>query len=312
MPLSGSKRKCRREKNKMTSSVKRYSQAYLFIAPAIIILAILYFYNFFFGLYLSLVEWVYYKPNTMGTFVGLKNYMLLIDDEQYITAILNSIIWSFSTVLLPFIISIPFALLLNEELRGQRMFRALALLPWAVPVVVGGLIFRQLFHPQFGLINEVLVRLGLIKQPIMWFQETMLAFFVIILAQTWHNIPFYTITLLAGLQAVPITLHEAAKIDGASAIQRFIHITVPTIKPVALVALLQSVIWSFHNFNIVMAVTGGGPYHSTEVLSTFAYFYAFSAGNVGKGAAISTTSVLLLAIFGVIWIRYMLKAVRGE
>ena len=193
-------------------------------------------------------------------------------------------------------LGICLALLLNQRLVGQKIWRAAILLPWVVPSVLSTLGWKWMFDPTYSVLNWLLVRLGLCKSGIAWLSDPMLAKLSIITVNTWRGIPFFAINILAGLKTIPKELYEAAEIDGAGVFARFWHITIPSIRSVLATVVLFSTVMTISDFNIVYVLTRGGPMDSTHLLATLAYQTGLASGFLGKGAAISLFLFPVLAI----------------
>jgi multiple sugar transport system permease protein len=195
------------------------------------------------------------------------------------------------------------ALLLNHHFRFKRIVRAGMLLPWIVPTVLSTLAWQWMFDATFSVFNWMLMNAGIISRRILWLGDGVLAMGCLIAVNVWRGMPFFAITLLAGLQTVNPDLHEAAEIDGANAWQRFWRVTLPLIKPIMLVVVLFSMIATFADFQLIYVLTRGGPYSSTHVFGTYAYEIAMRAAKLGQGASISLTlfPFLLVVIVFQLW-----------
>lgn len=275
---------------------------YALLAPAALILAVVVFYPLIQALLLSFQN-VNLLNLSMRTFVGLGNFKLLIHDTIFWQALLNTVIYVAASVGFGLIFGTALALVLNEKLPFRAFFRGLALIPWVVPGVVVALLFLYVFNTQAGVLNYVLMKIGLIRQAIDWFGSTQYALFGEIIANVWNQIPFYMLMILAGLQTVPEDQYEAAKIDGASALSRFRFVTLPNIRGVLLIVTSLMVIWNFNSFDTIWATTEGGPVNATTTLSVYVYRTAFNAQNVGYAAAIGAAWLIILLLFSVFYIR---------
>ena len=192
------------------------------------------------------------------------------------------------------------ALLLNEAFKFRRLVRSVVLLPWIVPTVLGTMAWLWMFSPNFSVINWALVHLGLAREGPDWLTDPNLAILSVIIVNTWRGTPFMAVTVLAGLQSIPLDLYDASAIDGANRVQRFRYVTLPLVMPVLLTALVLSIIWTFSDFGIVYGLTKGGPMNATHVLATLSYQQGLAAGNIGEGAAISLTMLPVLLVL-IIW-----------
>jgi multiple sugar transport system permease protein len=225
--------------------------------------------------------------------VGLGSYVQVLTDpatwqSAYVTAV-----YTVGSVAPAFLIGLATALLLNEQFRGRRWLRGLMLLPWAVPGVLVSILFLWLLDSSYGVVNYLLRSLGLIRADVAWLSSEETALFSVILATVWKSFPFFTLTLLAALQSIPLTLYEAARMDGASRAKEFRFVTWPGIQVPAVLALVLNGLWAFREFDIIFATTGGGPARATETLGIRAYIEAFSYFEMARA---SVLGVLMLAI----------------
>ena len=179
------------------------------------------------------------------------------------------------------------ALVMNQAFRGRKLVRAFLLLPFIVPTVLSTVAWMWILDPTFSVVNWLLVHAGFITRGISWLGNSTLALLSVMLVNTWRGLPFYGITLLAGLQTISPDLYEAAAIDGAGAIQRFRHMTLPILKPVLIIVTMFSVIFTFSDFQLVYVLTGGGPANATNLFAVYAFNVAMSGGQLGLGAAIA-------------------------
>ena len=273
---------------------------YILMAPALILLAALVAYPFVLALYLSLTDKVVGRtPN----FVGLENYIRLWSSQIFRVAFVNSFIYTIVGTVFKVLGGIGLALLLNRHFLFRRQIRAAILLPWIVPTVLSVLAWWWLMEPSFSIINWVLVKSGLMVRGPRWLSDPIWARASTIIVQVWRALPYYGITLLAGLQTIPEELYEAASIDGASAVQRFRHITLPLLSPVLTVVVTLGIIWTFADLELIYVLTRGGPANATHVLATLSYIQAIFVGRLGEGAAISLYMFPVLLAMMVIYIR---------
>lgn len=264
---------------------------YLFLAPAAIILLTLVGYPSITAIWYSFHHRVVGFPQ--APFVGLRNYIELLRTPRVVMGIGRAFSYSFITWLFKLPIGMLTALLLNEAFRGRGLVRGIVLLPWALPISAVILTWRWMYDPLFGVFNHILKEMGLITESI-HFLGRGLAFPSLCLTNIWRGFPFYSVMLLAGLQAIPSDLYEAAMVDGASRWQRFIHITIPGLRPVIYIVSLLSFIWTANDFASVWILTAGGPAGATETFPIVTYQLAFANMQLGKAAALP---VLLTPIF---------------
>jgi len=244
---------------------------------------------------------------TMDSFVadpewiGLANYARVLSTGAFWNALGNGLVYSISTILLQVVIGIGMALVLNQAFPGRNLVRGLSILPYLLPTVVIVLTFKWMVDGSIGILTKAIAALGL--PPIHWFESPQAAMASSVMVSVWLWTPFVTTAFLAGLQTVPTSLYEAAKVDGTNAIQRFYHITLPMLKPVLTVVVLLRAVWTFNKFDVIWLLTGGGPVGSTEHLAILSYTTAFTKFDIGGGATIATLSFLFLAISVFIYFR---------
>lgn len=271
---------------------------YLFVLPALVYFSLTMLYPVAYNLRMSL------EDVNVGTFlsgdapfVGLDNYRTLLNDPVFRKAIRLSLIFTGGSLLFQFTIGFALALFFNRPFPGNGLLRALFLLGWMLPTVVSGSLFRWMLDGDFGVINYALRELSLIDKNRYWLIDPDTALLGTILANIWVGIPFNMVLLLAGLQNIPVSLYEAASVDGANAWQRFRSLTLPLMRPVALSVLLLGIIYTFKVFDLVYVMTGGGPVDATNVLPIQTYKLSFTFFRFGEGAAAAT--LLLVGLIGV-------------
>jgi multiple sugar transport system permease protein len=240
-------------------------------------------------------------------FTGLDNYRELLTDDLFWGSFRIGLEWAFGVTALQFLLALGLALLLNQPLRFRGLARVLALVPWAMPPVVVGILWRLVYHPDAGLLNEVLYRLGADGLRQNWLANFNTALPAVILVGVWAGMPQTTVVLLAGLQGVPRELHEAAAVDGASVWQRFRSITLPGIAPVIVAITSLDFIWNFNSFGLVYVLTAGGPGGKTMLPMLFAYEEAFRYGNYGYAAALGNAMVIIIVGLLAIYLRRRLR-----
>jgi multiple sugar transport system permease protein len=255
---------------------------------------------------MSLYNDVLYKPQEYR-FIGLGNYVRLAQDPVFWLTLWNSFVWVFASVVLQFVAGFAAALLLHQAFRGRALVRMLALLPWIIPGVVVGLIWEWLYQPNYGVINDLLIRAGWLHDRIAWLSSPDLAMAAVVFTNVWRGIPFFAIMLLAGLQAIPGELYEAAHVDGAGVLARFRHITLPLLRPIIVVATATRIIWTFNYADLIFVMTSGGPANATQITSTYTLLQAYANLDFGYAAALSV--VLLLVMLAFTWA--YLRLTRG-
>ncbi|MFP3897367.1 MAG: carbohydrate ABC transporter permease [Anaerolineales bacterium] len=279
---------------------------YLFLLPVATILLVLVGYPGIVGIWYSLTNKMIGYTNP--SFIGLRNYIELISDPRLIEAIIRSLWFSFAAMVLKLVFGLLVALLINQRFLGRGFVRGAVLLPWAMPSIAAILIWAWMYNDLFGVFNFLLMETGIVNVPINFLGDRRWVMPSIILLNLWRGFPFFTINLLAGLQAIPEELYEVARIDGASAFQSFLHITLPSLRTVILIVCLLSFIWNANIFTDVWVLTRGGPGKASEVFSILTFKLAFQGLELGKAAAVP---VLLIPFFSIL-IVFLNKAVSGE
>ena len=245
--------------------------------------------------------------NTVTAFNGLDNYREMLDNRIFFESFKIGLIWAVTVTFLQFVLSMGLALLLNADLKGQSLYRVLVLVPWAMPPVVVGLMWRLVYHPTAGVLNEALEQLHITDANINWLQDFALVLPAVIVVGVWRGMPQTTITLLAGLQGVPDDQKEAAAVDGAGAWQSFRNVTLPSMMPVVVAITTLNLIWNFNSFGLVFVLTGGGPGGRTRLPLLFAYEEGFKFGNFGFAAALGNVMVLVMVFVLFFYLRRQLK-----
>jgi len=244
------------------------------------------------------------KPEKAGpSSYTLSNYTNLLKDPFFGKTFWNTAVFVFLSVASHMILGLAVAMVLNRALPAKPLFRLIALLPWVVPDVVAGIIWKWMFNPLYGALNDLLLKIGFISTQVEWLSNPKLALFSVILVNLWRGFPFVMLILLAGLQAIPRYLYEAAAIDGASKWQLFIHVTIPGLRKMIVVALALDIVWEVRRFGLIQAMTQGGPGILTEVLSTYTYkqYFQFFRFEYASAIAMVMTVVLLFVSLPYIW-----------
>jgi len=263
---------------------------YLLVAPVLICLLLLVVYPFFFAILISFTDRMIGR---VGHFVGLANYAYLFGQPSFQATVRNTIVLIVAVQALKLCASMGIALLLNQQIWARQFWRALILLPWAMPAFVAYITWKLLYAPQGGAFNMILIGLGLVHAHVDFLSTKELAMPSVIVATFWRGFPFWVISFLAALQNVPFELYETAALDGASAWQRFRHVTLPSIRHVVLVVVLLSTIWTTNGFENIWLLTQGGPSDATMTFPVLAYF-GLQSLRIGEASAVS---VAMLPIF---------------
>jgi multiple sugar transport system permease protein len=268
---------------------------FLFMLPALAFLLIFLTYPLGLGVWLGFTDT---RIGRAGSWIGLENYQLLWDDSIFWLSVFNTLLYTIAASLLKFALGLWLALILNEHIPFKSFFRAVLLLPWVVPTVLSAIAFWWIYDSQFSVISWALIRLGLIDSPINFLGDVTNARATVIATNVWRGIPFVAITLLAGLQTISPSLHEAATLDGATGWQRFRYVTLPMLSPLIAVVMTFSVLFTFTDFQLIYVLTRGGPLNATHLMATLSFQRAIPGGQLGEGAAIAVAMIpfLLAAI----------------
>lgn len=272
------------------------------LLPAVVLLSLFIAYPFVEGVWLAVTD---ARVGIAGHFVGLQNFEALWNDSIFRVAVRNTFVYTGVASVFKLGLGLWLALLLNRNFRGKAFTRAFILLPFIIPTVLSTFAWKWMFDPTFSVINWTLFHLGLIHARINWLGDPDLALISVIVVNVWRGVPFFAISLLAGLQTINPELQEAAAIDGARPWQRFWHVTWPLLLPVTMVVLLFSVIQTFADFQLVYVLTGGGPANATQLFATYAYQIGVGTGLLSQGAAISLAMFPFLLIVVVVQLLYI-------
>lgn len=248
-----------------------------------------------------------YTPITTVRFTGIKNYRYILNDRLFWLSLKNTIFYAGGATTLTFCGGLAISLLLSKITKGSGIFRTLAMLSWAVPLVISGFIWRWIFNPNVGIFSDFLMRLGLISKPLPVFSNERLAMFACIVADSWVRIPFMTVFTLAGIESIPRELYDAAKVDGADCLSSFRFITLPLIKHMVLIGLLITSMISFRTIDVIFAMTGGGPGRATYVLSLYIIEQLWLRVDYGTGSAAGVIMLFLIASFSSFYVYLLVK-----
>lgn len=266
----------------------------LFAAPAVLLVAVLMYYPMVGTVIESFFSTSFINPNPR--FVGLDAYAKIVGDGQFGTVVRNSLVWTVFVVLLQNLLGFGAALLLNQNLPGQGLMRALVLLPWVLPGVVAAVLWRFMYDPQLGLINSALLNLGLADSGIAWLAEPSIAMASAVVAAVWKGFPFSCIVYLAALQTVDREQVEAATVDGAGPLRRLVDVVLPGMKEVIVINFILTTILTFNYFDMIWVLTRGGPQNATHIFPTKIYELGFGQFRFGEAAVYGVFSILVLAL----------------
>jgi multiple sugar transport system permease protein len=271
-------------------------EPYLYLSPAIILTAVTIFIPIVIGITYGFRNIELLNPFDTG-FVGLKHYYEMIGDRHFWGSLTNTLRWTFYSLFFQFFLGLILALLLSRPFYGQKIIQPLVFVPWAVPTFLSGLNWAWLFNPVIGPLPHWLYAVGILSEPYNILSNPDIALWGPIIANIWFGIPFFAITLLAALQSIPTELYEAASIDGASAWQRFLNITLPFLAPTIAITLLLRTIWIANFADIIVVMTGGGPANTTQTVATYVFTTAYRKLDFGYASAIATVMLVLLLIY---------------
>ncbi|HTJ36272.1 MAG TPA: sugar ABC transporter permease [Dactylosporangium sp.] len=279
---------------------------YLLLLPSLLPIVVLSVFPLLRGIYLGFTD-ARAGRNVEVSFTGLANYGKLLRDDLFWNSFKVGLFWAFSVTILQFLLALGLALLLNEQLRFRGVARVLSVVPWAMPPVVVGILWKLVYHPDAGLLNELLHRVGADGMRHTWLGDFSTALPAVIIVGVWAGMPQTTVVLLAGLQGVPRELHEAAAVDGAGSWQRFRSVTLPALTPVIVAITSLDFIWNFNSFGLVYVLTAGGPGGRTMLPMLFAYEEAFRYGNYGYAAALGNVMVIIIVALLALYLRRRLR-----
>jgi len=277
--------------------------AFWFLAPSLVMLLAFMFYPIFYVFVMAV-----FKTNRVGEmvrFVGLDNFRHIFESEEFTATVVRTIVWTLIAVFAKAVSGLGIALILKQRFMGRKLARTLVILPWAASIPISVMVWKWAFNNDFGLLNYTLRSLGL--NPPIWLAYPVPAFIATLSVDIWLGIPFMALVFLAGLQAIPKDLFEAAAVEGATAWQQFRHVTLPSLKPILLIATLLSFLWTFNDFNVIYILTKGGPLGKTEILITLIYRTAFEYTDFSSASAIAIITFAVLLIVSLIYARFYFK-----
>lgn len=286
----------------MSRRISVRGMPYILLSPAVFATLIVVFFPMVQAVITSLYHSILWKPRAVS-FIGLSNYFEIAQDPVFWASLGRTALWIGITIPLQLLLGFATAMLLNQNFRWRGLARSLILIPWALPSVVIGLMWSWIYHPQVGLLNDLLLRVGILNSAMPWLADPGTALYSIIAALIWQGFPFFAIMILAGLQTIPSNLYEAAQIDGASSWQQFREITLPGLKSVLVTAVMLRIIWVANSMDVIYVMTGGGPGYATHTLPLYAFKQTYSSMDFGYGSALAVSFSLLLLCMIVIYLR---------
>lgn len=301
--------------HRLLATLRAHADAYAYVGPAMLGMLVLVFFPFLYGITLAFTDTTLFNESQTFSerWIGWDNFVTILGDfnlyergddgiiwnyQNFYWTLMVTIIWTVTNVTIGVSLGFILAMILNTEgLRGRAIYRVLLILPWAIPNYITALVWRGMFHPQFGVINQVLQMFGM--APVAWFDGVVSSFLTGLTTNAWLSFPFMMVVILGALQSIPKDMYEAAEVEGATRWQRLRHITLPLLRPTLIPAIVLSVVWTFNMFNIIFLVSGGEPAGANEILITKAYKIAFENYQYAYAAAYSMVIFFLLLIYGV-------------
>ena len=280
-------------------------EPYLFLFPTVLLLVLMFGYPLINSFTMAFQNYKLTNPGNVS-FNGVENFRNLFSDSNIWLIIGNSLVYVTVSVTCQLILGMILALALNKKFALRGLYQAIVFLPWALSAFVIGLMHRWSFNGEYGVVNDLLLKLGIISEKIAWLGTPGYSLTVVIIAMVWMGFPFFAIMILASLQSIPATVYEASQIDGCGAIRRFWKITLPYIKPTVIVTVLLRTIWIFNSFDLIVVITNGGPANYSQTLTSYMYTKAFSSYDFGLASALG---VLLIGVL-VFYVIFFLKSTR--
>lgn len=284
---------------------KKEATPYLLIAPCVLLIGLIIVYPLIQGVISS-----FYNVNLMRPvpkqFIGLDNFIELMKDDMFWTSLQKSVVWTIAILVVTMLIGFITALLLNQDFKGRSIFRSLVMIPWLIPAAIGSIVWKWIYSEQYGLLNSILRQLHLIDGNCAWLAEPDMAFWAVTAVAIWKGIPFATIVLLAGLQAIPMDLYEAAEVDGASWFRILLDITIPQIKGIALIVAILTSIWNFNQFEIIQVITRGGPGQATTTMPIYTYKLFLGVFDISYASAMATLMLLLTMFLAYFYVKKLI------
>ena len=273
----------------------------ILIAPTVLVFCTVIVYPLVYAIYLSLFN--IYTLTLEGTWVGLENYRALLAKDEFWSSLRTNLIWTAGTLSLQIIFGVGMALVLHQNIWFRSLARSLILFPYFISTVVAVLVWKWLFNDLYGILNHLMMSVGIIDLPLDFLGSMPNAMISVILVGAWKYFPFVVIAVLARLQSIPDQLYESAKIDGAGPIARFFDVTLPQLREVLVVIIMLRAIWDFKEFDLIFLLTGGGPITSTQTLPLLVYKEAFALNQMGMASAYAVIMMLIMLVFMIIYIR---------
>ncbi|UOQ45440.1 sugar ABC transporter permease [Halobacillus salinarum] len=297
----------KKKKRSMRRFFSPEKSAFIYLLPMVVFMLIMVAYPIGRILYLSLTSNILTRPDLGIQFIGLENYWKLFSSQAFWETVGRTGLWTALSVGGKTLIAFGIALLLAKDIAFKRFYLILLMLPWVTPMVVAAVTWRWIYDGQFGMLNYILTQVHILQEPYVFLGEKWSAFVATAITDMWLGIPFLAMMFLAGLQSIPVELHESANMDGANRFQKLFHVTLPVMKPIILVATTMSGIWTFNSFGVIWPMTSGGPVDATQTLIVQAYKQSFGSFNLGMGAAIAVVIFIILTITTILYKRLLMR-----
>ncbi len=288
--------------SKLTRDQRKLKTAFIMLLPALVFLALLIAFPLGKVVHDAFTH-VHLINKSMTGFAGIENFKTITEDEHFVQAVKNTILWTIFSVAGEYLMGMITAVLLNQKFKGRAIFRTCIFIPWLVPIIVAGMTWDWMLNPEFGIVNYMLKNMGLISNSINFLGDSKYALATVIFVNIWRSFPYYTISFLSAMQSIPGDLAEAASIDGAGMFRRFFSVTLPQLRSVSLVILFIHVIWTAVNFDFIWVMTEGGPNYATETLPVMIYRYSMRKFDVGAASALSTTMFTVMVVLFIFYYR---------
>lgn len=282
--------------------MKKKMEPWLFLLPVLVILLLLFGYPLINSFIMAFQNYKLTAPNDIH-FNGLENFAKLVGDPDGLMILKNSFIYVIISVLGQFLLGMTLAVALKKQFKGRGIYQSIVFLPWAFSGFVVGLIFRWSFNGEYGVVNNLLDKFGLIDKNIAWLGTPGFSLAVVIIAMIWMGIPFFAIMILAALQSIPTDVYEAADVDGCGTVRQFFQITLPYIKPTLITTVLLRTIWIFNSLDLVVIITDGGPANTSQTLPAYMYSKAFGSYDFGFAAALGVILMVILGIYAMAFLK---------
>lgn len=287
--------------NKGRMSRRKKMEPWYYVGPIFLLLVIMFGYPLIKSIVMAFQN--YKLGNANVYFNDFANFHKMFGDKDFLLLLKNSVVYVVVSVFGQFIGGLILALCLRDKFKGRGIYQSIVFLPWAFSAFVVGLVFRWSFNGEYGVVNDVLMKLGIIKKGIAWLGTPGLSLVVVILAMIWIGIPFFGIMILAALQSIPDEIYEAADMDGCGMFRKFFSLTLPYIKPTVIMTILLRTIWIFNSFDLVVIVTQGGPANYSQTLPSYMYTKAFSGYDFGLAGAFGVLLMVILGVYAVLFLK---------